>query len=151
MNDLDSIQNRILAALPDPARRALAATASERSYQAGDTLFESDAEASEFFIVRSGLVALEMPAPGREPLIVETLGPGELVGISWVFEPYRWNWRAFAWSDVTAVAFDAPAVRDAAHQDPALRVALLELVAREAVSRLHATRVRLMDVYGATS
>ena len=137
-----------LAKLPAAALEELAANATTRSYQAGETLFEADTEAVEFFIVRDGLVALEMPTPGHEPLIVETLGPGELVGISWAFEPHRWNWRALAWTDAEVVAFDAAGVRGAANHDPELRIALLEIVAREAVGRLHATRVRLMDVYG---
>lgn len=144
LNDI----HRSLGNLAPQSLELLADHADERRYEPGSVIFEGDGLADEFFIVRSGVVALEMPSPGRDPLIVETIGPGELLGVSWAFPPYRWNWRATAQSEVDVVAFDAAAVRDSAASDPALRTALLEAVAIEAVDRLHATRMRLLDIYG---
>jgi len=129
----------------------LANHAEERTYGSGSVIFEGDGSADEFFVIRSGIVALEMPSPGRDALVVETLGPGELLGVSGAFPPYRWNWRATARGDVDLVAFDAAGVRDAVKGDPVLRTALLEAVATEAVDRLHATRMRLLDIYRAAS
>jgi CRP-like cAMP-binding protein len=137
--------------LPESSLGALASSAEARHYESGTVIFEADTAADEFFIIRTGLVALQMTSLGREPLVVETLGPGELVGVSWAFPPYRWNWRAIAQGDVEVVAFDAAEVRDAAQTDQVLRTALLEAVAIEAIDRLHATRIRLMDIYGAGS
>lgn len=139
------------AGLSDDSLDRLATIGTRRMYPSGAAIFESDAPADEFFVIRSGVVALQMSAPGREPLVVETLGPGELLGVSWAFPPYRWNWSAVAQSDVEMVAYETAMVRDAAHADPELRTALLEAVASEAVSRLHATRMRLLDVYRAAS
>ena len=111
----------------------------------------SRVEADEFFVIRSGIVGLEMPAHGAQPLVLETLGPGELLGVSWAFPPYRWNWRAVAQSDVEAVAFDASAVRDVAKEDQALRMALLEAVASESIDRLHATnKTHMAEVEAST-
>lgn len=137
--------------LPDRSLDRLSDAATGRSYQAGAVIFEADGMADEFFVIRSGLAALQMTAPGREPLVVETLGPGELLGISWAFPPYRWNWTAIAQSDTEVVAFETDAIHDAARHDPVLRTALLEAVASESVDRLHATRMRLLDVYRAAS
>jgi CRP/FNR family cyclic AMP-dependent transcriptional regulator len=139
------------ASLSDASLDRLAVIGTERSYPSGSAIFEADGPADEFFVIRSGVVALRMSAPGREPLIVETLGPGELLGVSWAFPPYRWNWSAVAQRDVEAVGFDAATIRDAAHEYPELRAALLEAVASEAVGRLHATRMRLLDVFQAAS
>ncbi len=141
--------HRSFGELSDGAIELLAATSEERHYDQGSTIFTADADADEFYVIRSGIVALEMPSPDpSSPLVIETLGPGELLGVSWAFPPYRWNWRAVAQTDVDAVAFDAARARDAAHRDPALRMALLEAVAIEAIDRLHATRMRLADIYG---
>ena len=137
--------------LPDSSLDLLAGAGSERRYQSGTLIFQADGTADEFFVIRAGLVALQMTTPGREPLVVETLGPGELLGVSWAFPPFRWNWTAIAQGDVDVLAFDADRIHDAAHEDPTLRVALLEAVATEAVDRLHATRMRLLDVYRAAS
>jgi CRP-like cAMP-binding protein len=137
--------------LSDASLDRLVSIGTERSYPSGTAIFEADGPADEFFVIRSGVVALQITAPGREPLVVETLGPGELLGVSWAFPPHRWNWSAVARRDVEVVAFDTALIRDAANDDPELRTALLEAVASEAVSRLHATRMRLLDVYRAAS
>jgi CRP-like cAMP-binding protein len=150
MSELDLRQiHRSLNDLPDRSIDLLARNAAERRFEPGTVIFEADGPADEFFIIRSGIVALEMAPSGTDPLVLETLGPGELLGVSWAFPPYRWSWRAIAQSEVDAVAFDAEGVRDAAHRDPVLRTALLEAVATEATDRLHATRMRLLDIYRA--
>ena len=43
-----------------------------------------------------GAVSLEFTAPGRGPLVIETLHRGDVVGWSWLFEPYRWEFDARA-------------------------------------------------------
>jgi CRP-like cAMP-binding protein len=150
VTELDLRQiHRSLTELPDRSIDLLARNAAERHFEQGTVIFEADGPADEFFIITSGIVALKMAPSGTDPLVLETLGPGELLGVSWAFPPYRWSWRAVAQSEVDAVAFDAEGVRDAAHRDPVLRTALLEAVAIEATDRLHATRMRLLDIYRA--
>lgn len=151
MSELDLSQlHRSFGELSEQSLSLLAEHAEPRRYESGSVIFEADGSADEFFIIRTGIVALEVPSPGREPLVIETLGPGELLGVSWAFPPFRWNWRATAQSDVELVAFDAAGVRSVAHDDAPLRTALLEAVAIEAVDRLHATRMRLVDIYQVT-
>ena len=62
--------------------------------------------------------------------VVETLGEGELLGWSWLFEPYRWHLGAQARSAVSAYEFDAQRVRAACEEDPAFGLALTHCVAR---------------------
>ncbi len=52
--------------------------------------------AERFWLIRRGMVALELYVPGREPLVIETLEPSDVVGWSWLFAPYRWAGRASA-------------------------------------------------------
>ena len=152
MTEIDLRQiHRSFNELPDGSIQLLASASTQRSYAEGEAIFEADGSADEFFIIVSGIVALQMTSIGRAPLVVETLGPGELLGVSWAFPPYRWNWTAVAQAEATVMAFDAAAVHDAAREDPVLRTALLEAVAVEAVDRLHATRMRLLDIYRAAS
>ncbi|MEX2557739.1 MAG: cyclic nucleotide-binding domain-containing protein [Actinomycetota bacterium] len=49
-----------------------------------------------FYVVRSGLVALEISSPDRGPLVVDTVGEAEILGVSWLFPPYRWQFDARA-------------------------------------------------------
>lgn len=113
----------------------------------GEILFEEGGAADTFFIVSKGKVGLELTSPGRAPMVIQTLGPGDLVGVSWFFQPYRWNWRARALTDTTLVAFDAVEVRHKCEVDRDLSLEVLGVVAEEVVRRLHRTRIQLLDLY----
>lgn len=116
--------------------------------RAGHRLFEEGGTAQRCWLLQSGQVALDLQSPGGRGLIVETLGPGDLVGLSWFVPPYQWQFGATAVQDTVTFELNAIAVRAACEEDPALGYALLRRVMSAASSRLHATRVRLLDLYG---
>jgi CRP/FNR family cyclic AMP-dependent transcriptional regulator len=116
--------------------------------RAGHRLFEEGGIAQRCWLVQSGQVALDLHSPGHHGLIVETLGPGDLVGLSWFVPPYQWQFGATAIQDSVTFELNAIAVRAACEEDPLLGYALLRRVMSAASSRLHATRVRLLDLYG---
>ncbi|GAA2067165.1 hypothetical protein GCM10009801_14270 [Streptomyces albiaxialis] len=73
-----------------PAHRALLMEyAKETSFPADATLFEESAPADRFWVVRTGSVTLDVQVPGLGPGAVEILGPGELLGWSFV-RRHRW-------------------------------------------------------------
>jgi len=115
----------------------------------GHILFEEGGPADHFYVISDGRVGLEMTSPGKAPMTIQTLGPGDLVGLSWFFPPYRWNWRARAMVDTTLVAFDAVEVRHRCEENRDLALELTGVVASELAARLHRTRVQLLDLYGA--
>ena len=55
--------------------------------KAGTHLFREGDAATTFYAIRRGSVAVEMSAPPRAPLIVETLHGGDVLGWSWLFLP----------------------------------------------------------------
>ena len=116
--------------------------------RAGHRLFEEGGTAQRFWLLQSGQIALDLHAPGRTGLIVETLGPGDLVGLSWLVPPYQWQFGATAVQDTVALELNAIAVRAACEEDPVLGYDVLRRVMSAASSRLYATRVRLLDLYG---
>ncbi|HSO50312.1 MAG TPA: cyclic nucleotide-binding domain-containing protein [Acidimicrobiia bacterium] len=113
----------------------------------GEILFEEGGQADTFYIIVSGKVGLELTSPGRVPMVLQTLGDGDLVGVSWFFPPYQWNWRARALEDTNLVAFDAVEVRRRCEINRDLALEVLSVVAEEAVRRLHGTRIQLLDLY----
>jgi CRP/FNR family cyclic AMP-dependent transcriptional regulator len=119
--------------------------------RAGHRLFEEGGRAHRFWLLQSGHVALDVHAPGRHGLLVETLGPGDLVGLSWLAPPYEWQFGATAVQDTLAFELNAIAVRAACEENTGLGYELLQRVMAAAASRLHATRVRMLDLYAATS
>ncbi|MEZ0090938.1 cyclic nucleotide-binding domain-containing protein [Streptacidiphilus sp. EB129] len=142
------IQHGFLGALPPGPRDRLLALGHEVSFPGGARVFEEGGAADRFWIIRSGLVALDVHVPGRRAAVVETLGGGELLGWSWLFEPYQWHLGAQTRGPVLACEFDAERVRAAVRDDPAFGLAVTDCVAQVIARRLKATRTRLLDLYG---
>jgi CRP-like cAMP-binding protein len=126
----------------------LAGCASNVRFADGERLFREGEPADTFFLVRHGRVALEMFVPARGPVIIETIGAHEVVGWSWLFPPYRWQFDARAVSLVRATAFDGACVRQKCTSDPVLGYDLMGRFAQVMIDRLQATRLRLLDIYG---
>lgn len=121
--------------------------AREVNFREGARIFDEGTRAESFWIVRSGTVTLEIPIPSRRPAPIESLGPGELVGWSWLFAPYVWQLGAEAMTPVRAYEFDATTVRMLMDADPAFGSAIGHWVGRVLALRLHQTRTRLLDLY----
>jgi CRP/FNR family transcriptional regulator, cyclic AMP receptor protein len=136
-----------LAGIADGSLRALAPLARPVAYDEGARLFREGGSAQEFWLVRSGRVALDIHIPGRGTVPIETIGAGGVVGWSWLFRPYRWHFGAVAVSRIDGIRFDAVGVRDAMRDD-AIGRELATRVMTVVVDRLQHTRLRLLDLYG---
>jgi CRP/FNR family cyclic AMP-dependent transcriptional regulator len=117
-------------------------------FREGELIFREGEDASTFYLLRHGSVALETFVPGRGPVTIETLHAGEVVGWSWLFPPYRWHFDARALSLVRATSFDGACLRGKCESDPRLGYDLLSRFAQVMIDRLQSTRLRLLDVYG---
>jgi CRP/FNR family transcriptional regulator, cyclic AMP receptor protein len=118
---------------------------------AGQRLFDEGEPATRFWLIRSGHVALDVHVPGRRRLIVETLGPGDLLGLSWLLPPFQWQFGAVAVTETEAFELDGTAVRAACDGDPGLGYQLLRRLLSAASGRLQATRIRMLDLYAASA
>ena len=137
----------LFAALSLEHRTRLLAVARETNIPADTVIFEEDEPAERFWIIRSGRVALDFQIPGRGSVIVETIGPGELLGWSWLFEPFHWQLGARTLEPVAAHEFDATTVRGLVEADQEFGLALTTRVATTIGQRLRACRARLIDMY----
>ena len=137
----------LLRALTAGSLAFLESVSARLVFHSGEVIFEEDDPAASFFVIESGRVGLEVHSPAAPPIIVSTLGRGELLGISWLFPPARWNWTARALEETAVVAFDAEAVRVRCEEDTDLALHVYATIAASAVRRLNATRVRLLDLY----
>ncbi|WSI49518.1 cyclic nucleotide-binding domain-containing protein [Streptomyces cyaneofuscatus] len=128
-------------------RKRLMEHGHEANFLEGTRLFEEGSVADRFWIVRSGTVTLDMRVPGRNPALIERLGPGELVGWSWLLRPYTWHNSAEAETPVRAYEFNAVTVRMAMDADPAFGSLIGNWVTSVLAYRLQGTRLRLLDEY----
>ncbi|MGW1604671.1 cyclic nucleotide-binding domain-containing protein [Streptomyces eurythermus] len=136
------------AGLTPSQRETLHTLARPVSFPPGHRLFDEGQAADRFWILSRGSVALDVQVPGRPAPVIETLGPGDLLGWSWLFEPYLWHLGARALAPVDAEEFEASAVRAACERDTGFGYAVARAVAAVVGQRLRATRIRLLDLYG---
>ncbi|WP_426512788.1 Crp/Fnr family transcriptional regulator [Dactylosporangium sp. McL0621] len=136
-----------LAGLPAEHIDVLSRWARRAPFRAGTRIFEENGNAGRWWLIRDGTVSLRTQVPGRGELVIETLGPGSVLGWSWLFPPYRWHFSAETVSPVLSIAFDAAGVRGLCHADPALGYELTTRFLAVVVDRMQATRLRLLDLY----
>jgi CRP-like cAMP-binding protein len=138
----------VFAALTPAQLRVVAGCGRNERVDAGTALFSEGERADRFWFIRKGSVALAMEVPGRGPLTLQTLHEGEVVGWSWLFEPYRWQFDARVLEPTAFVTFDGACLRGKCEADHGLGYELMRAFSISLVERLQATRFQLLDVYG---
>jgi CRP-like cAMP-binding protein len=138
---------KLLTALPPPQRGRLMELAREVSFPEDTRIFEAGGTADRFWVIRSGAVSLTQQVTAVQGVTVATLGSGDLLGWSWLFPPYRWDFGAEAFSPVRAYEFQAQPVLRLCEEDPALGLTLMRIVAEILAYRLETTRNKLMEQY----
>jgi CRP-like cAMP-binding protein len=129
----------------------IAGCGSNTHFAAGSYVAREGDPADVFYVVRSGLVALEIAAPDRGALVVDTVGEGEILGVSWLFPPYRWQFDVRVVEPTSAVALDGACLRTKCDAEPRLGYALSQRLAEVMRHRMQSARVRLLDLYGHAS
>ncbi len=117
-------------------------------YKPGEFIFREGEEANEFYVIRDGKVSLEFSSPGKEPIVIQTLEDGEVLGWSWLVPPYYWHFSARAIEPTRAIALDGKCLRTKCEEDHNLGYELLKRFVTIVEQRLQATRIQLLDLYG---
>lgn len=136
-----------LATLSDEHLRTLAGCAQLTVRRAGTVLAREGSPSDSFFVVRAGLVAVEAHGPASN-VTVDTVGPGELVGWSWLFPPHRWIFDVRCVTDCRLIVVDGACIRAKCEDDTDFGYRLMTCFSAVVVGRLTSARVRLLDLYG---
>ncbi len=137
-----------LGTLTPEHRGTIAGCTRNRAFAPGEALMREGGPADTFYVIRGGDVAIETEVPGRGAVTLETLHGGEVVGWSWLLEPYTSAFGARALTTTRTLAIDGACLRGKCEADPALGYDLLKLLAAVFAVRLQETRLRLLDLYG---
>ena len=140
-----------LQGLDPPVLALIVGCASNVRFDAGQYLFREGEEASEFYIIREGLVSVEIHVPERGSVTLQTVAAGGIVGWSWVFPPYRWHSDARAVEPTRAIALDGACLRMKCEESPRMGYELMKRFARVLDESLQASRLQLLDLYGHTA
>ncbi|HLG61940.1 MAG TPA: cyclic nucleotide-binding domain-containing protein [Ktedonosporobacter sp.] len=116
-------------------------------FHAGRYLFHEGEQAAHFYLIREGRIALETVATPHQPVTIETIETGEVLGWSWLFPPYRWHFSARAVEPIRAIMLDGVCLREKGETDHDLGYELMKRVAHILIQRLQATRLQLLDIY----
>jgi CRP/FNR family cyclic AMP-dependent transcriptional regulator len=123
----------------------LGTLATEVRCERGHVLFGEGEESTQFYLIVSGSVALEI-APPNGVFIVDTLTAGDEFGWSAVMGQGT-VYQARALSDVEVLAFDAAELRALCEADNAFGYELMCRLVGVVSDRLQVTRLHLMDTY----
>jgi CRP/FNR family cyclic AMP-dependent transcriptional regulator len=113
-------------------------------FPAGHRIFADGGYVGSFWLIESGYVTLDVDVPGERPVIIGTVGIGGLLGWSWLLPPYQWAFGAVCVTEVKAIEFKAPAVRDRCAADPGLGYEPTRRMFQVLAGRLQDTRDRLI-------
>jgi len=117
-------------------------------FRAGEFLFREDEQATAFYCLRTGHVALEIHVPGRGAIQIDDRKAGEALGWSWLVEPYRWYCDARAVEEVRALVFDCTCMRGKWELDVELGFEMYKRFAPLIQRTLQMTQLQLIDMYG---
>jgi CRP/FNR family cyclic AMP-dependent transcriptional regulator len=128
----------------------LADCAMAAHFKPGQTILREGEVANRFYLIESGKVVLESGEGFGEPLIVETIGAGDLLGWSWMFPPYVWHFTARAVEPTEAIFFYGAILRQYCERDPSLGYELFKRMAPVMLRRLQAARKKIVAVHTRT-
>jgi CRP-like cAMP-binding protein len=126
--------------------RLLADCAMRSHFRAGEVIFREGESANRFYLIERGRVVLESSTLG-EPVKIEEIGDGDLLGWSWLFPPYAWHFRARALDDTTAIFFYGTVLREYSEKDHSLGLELFKRMSAVMLRRLQAARQKLLNVH----
>lgn len=141
------LQHPFFKGLETELGSSVSGCARNRRFKAEEYLFHEGEPADEFFLIREGAVALETCAAGQASAVMLTLGEGDLVGVSWLLPPYRWNHDARALRMTRAIGIDCRCLRTKCEADHDLGYHIMQRLMAAAVRRLQLTRLQILDVY----
>ena len=146
--DLAALLERALPGVSGSALAKLAEVAEEVVVPAGGTIASEGDPADGAYVVADGSVLLGIHQRHMD-LAVATLGPGELLGWSWMVEPNRWSFDVSSPEGARLVRLPAPAVSSLVDSDPEAGLAISQDLLGVVARRLRDTRIQLLDLLGA--
>jgi CRP/FNR family transcriptional regulator, cyclic AMP receptor protein len=143
------IEHPFFAGMKEEHMDLLVGCASNVRFDAGQFILREGQEANNFYLLRQGKVALDVYAPERGGITIQTLGAGDILGWSWLVPPYRWRFDARAVDLTRAIALDGKCLRQKCENDCCLGYELMKRFSQVMVDHLTATRLQLLNVYDA--
>jgi len=124
----------------------LATLATQTRFERDQIIFREGDDWPEFYLIVSGLVALEIAAPGHT-FRVQTLFAGDELGWSALLMGKGKQFQARTLERVDALSFEGADLLAACHEDTLFGFILMQRLLGVVSERLQATRLQLLDMH----
>jgi CRP/FNR family cyclic AMP-dependent transcriptional regulator len=109
-------------------------------------IFRQGETANRFYLIEAGRVELSAAGiTGQRELLLDTIGPEDSVGWSWLFEPYECQFTARALTEVQAIFFYGTVLRYYCEKDLSLGFELFKRMGKVMIKRLQSARRRALE------
>ena len=113
-------------------------------FEKGQIIFREGETANRFYLIESGKAVLESSEGLGSPVIIDTVSSGNLLGWSWMFPPYTWQFTARTVERTAAIFFYGTILREYCEKDHSLGYELLKRMSAVMVKRLQAARKKML-------
>jgi CRP-like cAMP-binding protein len=124
--------------------RLLTDSARRMHYEAGELIFREGDPANRFYLIEQGRVSLESHRRDEAAVAVQVIGPGDVLGWSWLFPPYYWHFDARALEPTSAIFFYGTRLRERCEQNHSFGYEMMKRMTQIVIHRLQATRKQLL-------
>lgn len=139
--------------------KAVAKISTERSFRAGERIFEESKalsasgkiydrgeEATHLMILAEGQVDITYGLPNGSEIVVGTLVSGDLMALAAVIPPYQLTGNGIAKQDGRLIQIEGPGLRALCEEHPELGYRVMHEVSKATMSRLTETRIQLAGI-----
>jgi CRP/FNR family transcriptional regulator, cyclic AMP receptor protein len=116
-------------------------------FKKGQVIFREGELANRFYLIETGRVILESSGGPGNPVVIDTIGAGDLLGWSWMFQPYAWHFTARAVEATTAIFFYGTILREYCEGDHSLGYELLKRMSLVMNRRMQAARNKMLSIH----
>jgi CRP/FNR family cyclic AMP-dependent transcriptional regulator len=148
----DVAAHPFLIGLAESHIRLLADCAMRARFRSQEVIFREGEIANRFYLLKTGKITLESTQEiGGAPVMIDTIGPGDLLGWSWIFPPHIWHFAARAAEPTAAIFFYGTILREYCDKDPALGYELFKRMSEVMMRRLQRARDQMIAVMRKTA
>jgi CRP-like cAMP-binding protein len=122
--------------------------AARQTFTPGQFLCRDDGEATSFYVIHHGRVAVEIYRARRGALTIQTIGEGEVLGWLWFDQPYHWHLDARALDLTRVISLEVQGLMDRCNRDHDFGYELMRRYAHHLAVQFRVTKAQLADFYG---
>jgi CRP/FNR family cyclic AMP-dependent transcriptional regulator len=136
---IESTSHHFLRGMSEQHLDILSDASMYAQFEPGEVIFREGEPANRFYLIHTGEVELETFCEENR-ISVQKLGPGDVLGWSWLFPPYYWHFSARALRRTTATFYYGTRLRETCEENHDFGFEIMKRVSEVLLQRLQSTR-----------